>query len=212
MKSKFSLKIFNISLIFALISAMFLGLADFNASCDELRNNVLRLHIIANSDSESDQQLKLKIRDEILSQSGEIFNNANCIEDAIFVARERIEEFCEIANKVIKENGFSYNASAFIGDSYFETRVYDGFTLPAGTYQSLIIKVGKAEGKNWWCVIFPEICLPSAQKGDLTDTVSVDSAEIAKSSNRYIMRFKAVEIYENIKNSKNTKKILAFFE
>lgn len=199
MKGKISIKILNISLFFALISGMFLSLANFNASCDELRHNVLRLHIIANSNSQSDQQLKLKIRDEILSQSGEIFNNANSIEDAVYVANERVNEFCEIANRVIDENGFSYNAVALIGDSYFETRVYDDFTLPAGTYKSLIIKVGKAEGKNWWCVIFPEICIPTAQKGDLTDTVSKESAEIAKSPKRYVMRFKAVEIFEDIK-------------
>ncbi len=200
MKKKVSLKIINISLCLALISGVFLSLADFNAACEELRNNVLRLHIIANSDSAEDQELKLKIRDEILKKSGDIFDNANNIEDAILIADKRTKEFCDIANRVIKENGFSYQATVFIGDSYFETREYDSFTLPAGVYKSLIIKVGKSQGKNWWCVIFPEICLPAAMKGDLTDTVSEDSAEIAKKPQKYIMRFKAVEIYEEIKN------------
>lgn len=194
----------------ALISGIFLCLADFDASCNELRKNVLRLHIVANSDSECDQELKLKIRDELLAHSGEIFNNTNSIEDAVLVANGRLEEFTEIANNVVKQNGYTYNITAEIGDSYFETRVYDDFTLPAGVYKSLIIKVGEAKGKNWWCVIFPEICLPSADKGDLTDTVSEETADIAKNQKRYIMRFKAVEIFEDLKNFKKSKKILAF--
>lgn len=210
MKHKISFKLFNISLCFALISSMFLVLLDFDASCNELRKNVLRLHIIANSNSDEDQMLKLKIRDQILLESGEIFDLAKDIDQAIIVANDNTEKFSEIANTVIKRNGFSYNAQASIGDSYFETRVYDDFTLPAGIYKSLIIEVGKAQGENWWCVIFPEICLPTTTKGDLSDTVSQKSVEIAKSPQKYIMRFKAVEIFEEIKKLKKTKKYLLF--
>lgn len=199
---KISFKILNLSLCMALISGIFLSLADFDASCNELRNNVLRLHIIANSDSEADQKLKLKIRDEILKNSPDIFNNTDNIEDAVLAANQKTDEFCGIANRVIEENGFEYSASVSVGDSYFETREYEDFTLPAGVYKSLIVSLGKAEGKNWWCVIFPEICLPTAQKGDLTDTVSDSTAEIAKKPKKYIMRFKVVEIYEEIKKLK----------
>ena len=199
MKNKISFKIFNISLCLGLISAIFLSLASFNASCEDLRENILRLHIIANSDSNEDQSLKLKIRDEILNRSEDLFENATDIETAIDIATDKTQEFCDIANEVIRENGYSYSVTAQIGDSYFETREYEDFTLPAGFYKSLIIKVGKAEGKNWWCVIFPEICLPAAAKGDLTDTVNQSSAKIAKENERYVMRFKVVEIYESIK-------------
>lgn len=199
MNKKLSFKIFNISLLMALVSGLFLSLANFDTSCEELRNNVLRLHIIANSDSEYDQELKLKIRDEILKNSTEIFNNTKNIEDAILVASLRKDEFSQIAERVIKQNNASYSVSAEIGDSYFETRDYDDFTLPAGVYKSLIIRVGKAEGKNWWCVIFPEICVSSAKKGDLTDTVSDVTAAVAKNPRRYLMRFKIIEIYEGIK-------------
>lgn len=199
MNKKLSFKIFNISLLMALVSGLFLSLANFDTSCEELRNNVLRLHIIANSDSEYDQELKLKIRDEILKNSTEIFNNTKNIDDAILVASLRKDEFSQIAERVIKQNNASYSVSAEIGDSYFETRDYDDFTLPAGVYKSLIIRVGKAEGKNWWCVIFPEICVSSAKKGDLTDTVSDVTAAVAKNPRRYLMRFKIIEIYEGIK-------------
>lgn len=200
MNRKISFKILNISLLMALISGVFLSLASFDTSCEELRHNVLRLHIIANSNSDYDQQLKLKIRDEILKNSTDIFNNTENINDAILVANRRKLEFTQIAENVIMENGASYNVTAEIGDSYFETREYDDFTLPAGVYKSLIIKVGKAEGKNWWCVIFPEICVSTAKKGDLTDTVSQGTATVAKNPNRYVMRFKLIEIYEGIKN------------
>ena len=197
-KIKISPKAFNIALFFGLMCAIFLSFADFNASCEDLRTNVLRLHIIANSDSVPDQQLKLKIRDSILKESKDLFKGAKDTNEALLIADDNIDFYCDIANRVIKENGFSYKAEARVGDSYFETREYEDFTLPAGYYKSLIITVGEGKGKNWWCVIFPEVCIPAAT-GRLSDTVSEKSNEIAERPNRYIMRFKAVEIYENIK-------------
>ncbi len=198
-KIKISPKLFNLSLCFALISAILLSVADFDAKCDDLRQNILRLHIIANSDNEDDQEIKLKIRDEILEKSGDLFLGVNDLEIAKRIANDKCDEFTNIANNVLKENGFSYSAKVKIDKTYFETRVYDDFTLPAGVYDSLIITLGKGEGKNWWCVIFPEICLLTSNKGDLTDSVKEDSANIAKNDNNYIARFKIVEIYEKIK-------------
>lgn len=198
-KALISKKTFNIALVFALASAIFLSMANFNASCDDLRNNVLRLHIIANSDSKEDQALKLKIRDRILENSIIMFDDVIDIESAFKVTKEKLDDIEELANEVIKEEGFPYKATAEIGKSYFETREYDDFTLPAGEYNSLIIRLGKSSGKNWWCVIFPQICVGTATKGKLEDTVSKESAEVAQTANRYILRFKAVEIYEDIK-------------
>lgn len=193
-------KAFNLALVFGLISAVFLSLADFSASCDDLRNNVLRLHIIANSDSVADQELKLQIRDEILKESDTVFEKAESFDEAVVSAEKSCDELEKIANRVIAENGFGYTAKAHIGDAYFETREYDSFTLPAGTYKSLIITIGKAKGKNWWCVIFPEVCLPAAKSASLNDSTKGDGAKIAYGAKRYKMRFKAVEIYEEIKN------------
>ena len=199
LKVLISKKTLNMALAFGLISAIFLSVADFNASCDDLRNNVLRLHIIANSDSTEDQALKLKIRDRILENSVIMFDDVVDIDSAYNVTKEKLPLIEELANAVIKEEGFSYKATAEIGVSYFETREYDDFTLPAGEYNSLIIKLGKADGKNWWCVIFPQICVGTATCGKLEDTVKNESAEVAYGSDRYILRFKTIEIYEDIK-------------
>ena len=199
-KFKISEKALSFSLFFGLLCAVFLSFADFDASCEDIRGNVLRLHIIANSDSKEDQNLKLKIRDKILEESPQLFNDAENLETAIQNTTLNLKKIEDTANSVIKENGFSYTAKARIGDSFFETREYDTFTLPAGTYKSLIIDIGKGEGKNWWCVIFPEICLPSAGEISLSKTVGKDGVCIAETPNRYILRFKVIEIYEEIKN------------
>lgn len=190
---------FRLALIFGLLCAVFVSFAQFNAACEDMRTNVLRLHIIANSDSSEDQALKLEIRDRILEQSGELFEGTDNIEDAIKDAEASLEEITTLANEVIAQKGFSYKAKAKIGDSYFETRDYDDFTLPAGTYNSLIITLGEGEGKNWWCVIFPEICLPAARDVSLSDAVGKESAHIAENPKRYKIAFKTVEIYEDIK-------------
>ena len=197
--SKISFKIFNVALCFGLISAIFLSLAVFDARCEDLRKNVLRLHIIANSDNADDQNLKLEIRDEILSQSTDLFDTATDIISAKIIAEQRLSEFKEIAEQVISDNGFDYTVSVKLDKNFFETRVYDDFTLPAGIYDSLLITIGEGKGKNWWCVIFPEICVSAASKGDLTDTVSNESANVAKSQKRYKAEFKIVEVYQKIK-------------
>ena len=199
-KFKISEKAFTFALFFGHLCAVFTSFADFDASCEDILKNVLRIHIIANSDSSEDQELKLKIRDRILEESENLFEGSDSLGDAIQKTDMNLGRIEDIANAVIKENGFSYKASARIGDSFFETREYDDFTLPAGTYKSLIIDIGKSEGKNWWCVIFPEICLPSASDIGLSKTVGEDGVDIAEKPNRYILRFKVVELYEEIKN------------
>lgn len=190
----------KLSLIFGIICAMLLSMTQFSVLCDDLRENILRLHIIANSDSTEDQALKLKIRDTILNETGDLFLGVTELENAEKQASEHIDEFTQIANRVIKENGFDYSANVTLGDCFFETREYETFTLPAGNYRSLIIELGKAEGKNWWCVIFPSVCIPAASSGDLRDSTDEKSAEVAENSDQYIVKFKAVEIYEKIKN------------
>ncbi len=190
----------KLSICFGLICAMLLSVSQFSVLCDDLRNNILRLHIIANSDSRADQELKLKIRDEILLEASDVFADADSLSVAESKALEKLSELEKIANRVIKENGLSYKAEISLGDSFFETRRYDTFTLPAGTYRSLIVKLGKGEGKNWWCVIFPSVCIPAASTGNLRDSVKEEAASVAEQSDRYIIKFKTVEIYEKIKN------------
>lgn len=200
---KISRKSAEAALAFGLICACMLSVSRFNAACDDLRTNVLRLHIIANSDSDEDQELKLKVRDKILEKTGVLFSDSTDLESAEKTVSESLSEFEEIANSVIAENGYDYTAEASLGDSYFETREYEDFTLPAGNYRSLIINLGKGEGKNWWCVVFPAVCIPAASDAELSDTVTEKSAAVAENPQKYILRFKTVEIYEKIKKSIN---------
>ncbi len=200
----FKHKNIELSILCGLLCAVILSLSGFSAACDGLRNGVLRLHIIANSDSDADQAVKLLVRDRILAETGDVFGGCDNLDDAICAADGDIERITAYANQVLSENGFDYTANAEIGDSYFETRHYDTFTLPAGTYKSLIIRLGKAEGKNWWCVVFPAVCLPAASDADFSKATDSKSAEIAENPDRYIIRFKAVEIYEDIKKFFNS--------
>jgi len=190
----------RLSILFGLLCAILLSMTQFSVLCDDLRENVLRLHIIANSDSQSDQALKLKIRDAVLAEAGDLFLGVGELEKAERKASEHLDDFTRIANRVIKENGFDYTAQVSLGDCFFETRHYDTFSLPAGNYRSLIIKLGRAEGKNWWCVVFPSVCIPAAADSSLRDSVSEESAQIAEQSDKYIVKFKAVEIYEKLRN------------
>ena len=189
----------KLSVLFGLVCAVFVSAAHFDAACDDLRNNVLRLHIIANSDSKEDQAVKLAVRDALLDEASELFEGQTGLEAAERTAEANTELFAGIAERVLRENGFLYGAEASVGDSYFEPREYEDFTPPAGNYRALIIRLGSAEGKNWWCVVFPGVCVPAASDARLSDSTCEESASIAEHPKKYEIRFKAVEIYEDIK-------------
>ncbi len=133
-------------------------------SLDRLRGSVLRLHILADSDSEEDQALKLLVRDELLRNSGEIFGDADSLEEAEAAAAEKLPEITALAEKTLRSHGCSDKVTAEIADVDFDERVYGDITMPAGTYRALRIKIGKAEGHNWWCVLYPPLCLPAARE------------------------------------------------
>ena len=193
----------ELGVLFGLICAIVLSFARFEVRCDELRDGVLRLHIIANSDSKEDQALKLAVRDEILKNSTDIFKNCDTVEDAILKADSKTDDINKIANKVLEQNGFNYEARVSVGDKYFDTREYDDFTLPAGTYKSLVVDLGDAKGKNWWCVMFPSLCLPAAEKTDIQAIKNVYSEKeenIVTGSEKYEYRFKIIEFIEKMRN------------
>lgn len=127
---------------------------------DRLRSSVLRLHILAESDSEYDQSLKLKVRDRLL-ESG-LFSEADSLYEAENTALERLDDITKLAQKVLRENGCDLPVTAEITDAYFEERVYENITMPAGEYRTLRLKIGSAQGKNWWCVMYPPLCIPAA--------------------------------------------------
>ncbi len=194
-------KIFEISVCAALVVSIVFSLAGFQNECNKLRNDVLRLHILANSDSEEDQRVKLAVRDALLSCGKRIFSGEMNVNNAEELLMSEKNELIDVANKVLEENGFRYKAQIVFAEEYFTTRTYDSYTLPAGNYSALKVILGEGEGHNWWCVMFPPLCLPAAAED--TDTefyFSSKSNEIIQSSPKYEIRFKIVEIIEEIKN------------
>lgn len=170
-------------------------------SCESISNKIFRLHIMANSDSSEDQALKLKVRDCILAETANIFNGKT-IDDNIKIAENNIDYITNICNDCIKNEGYDYSVNVNIVKEFFETRVYDDFTLPAGIYNSLKIEIGEANGHNWWCIVFPAVCI-SACSQSMNDYLTQEEMQIIESG--YTPKFKVIEIYEKIKNRINSK-------
>ena len=185
-------------LILGIIFTMFSSMINQTIETgNEIRSETLRLHIIANSDSEEDQQLKLKVRDAVLEATGELFAEVSGKTEAVAAAEYSANDIKEIAEKTIAEEGFDYPVQVEVTEMWFETRSYDGFTLPAGDYDAVRIIIGEGEGKNWWCVMYPALCIPGAEKplekyGDNADFISGNGFEI---------RFAVIEWIESLKKS-----------
>ena len=151
--------------LFILVSA----LSYVNAVSSNIADSVFRLHVIANSDSQEDQSLKLKVRDELLSYMNTLAKDCSSKEEVVALAEEHQEEFKAIAEQVICDNGFSYPVTIQIGDSDFPTKTYGDISLPAGTYDALRVQIGEAKGQNWWCVMFPPLCFVDVSTGIVPD-------------------------------------------
>lgn len=193
-------RLLEISVCAALVFSVIFSVTGFQAECDNLRNDVLRLHILANSDSDEDQRVKLAVRDALLSCGKKIFSGETNVNNAEDILLSEKDELIETANRVLEENGFGYKAQITLAEEYFTTRTYENYTLPAGNYKALKVVLGEGNGHNWWCVMFPPLCLPAA-----TENTEVDlyfkgkSGDIIQSSPKYEIRFKIVEIIEEIK-------------
>ena len=131
---------------------------------DCLRGSVLRLHILADSDSEVDQELKILVRDELLRNSDEIFGSADSLEEAEAAAAEKLPEIEALAERTLRSRGCYDKVTAEIADVDFDARVYGDITMPAGRYRALRVRIGRAEGHNWWCVMYPPLCFPAARE------------------------------------------------
>ncbi len=192
---------FELSIIIALIVSIFVGIDTCSANCEDIRENIFRLHVIANSDSQEDQQLKLAVRDRIISIGGDIFAQVHNKQEAETIVRPMLSEFQRAAEDVIKEQGYDYPVKVTISNEYFNTRIYEKVTLPAGKYDALRVIIGSGEGKNWWCVMFPPMCLPAAEETEaLNQVLSEEDLQFVSDYQDYEVRFKIIEWYENIKN------------
>ena len=135
----------------------------------DLSNSVFRLHVIANSDSEEDQNLKYKVRDKLIEYMNSLIPECSNKNEVITKAQEHIEEFKQVAINTIISEGYNYNVDVEIGNFEFPTKHYGDISFPAGYYDALKVKIGKAEGKNWWCVMFPPLCFVDISTGIVPD-------------------------------------------
>ncbi len=189
------------ALIFGFIFSVMFSMIGFSEKCESISDKVLRLHIIANSNFSYDQDLKLKVRDEILDKFGSSFDMDGGLLKAEESVNLHIKEIENVARETVLKNGFDYEVKAEIKKMYFEIRQYRETTLPAGFYKALRITIGSGKGKNWWCVMFPPMCLPAAEeKEKLSDVLSQSELDIVENETEYIIKFKLLEFFTKSKD------------
>lgn len=204
MKKKLKYIFIILSLLFCFI---FISISSYASNVSQnLSDNFFRLHILANSDSQIDQELKLKVRDAILEyMESQNFSKTSKLETMNSV-KNNLEIYKNISEKIIKENGFNYPVSVEVGNFYFPTKIYGNISLPAGQYDALRINIGKSQGQNWWCSLFPPLCfvdissgiIEEDSKNDLKEKLSDEEFAIITSDNETIkLKFKILEIFSN---------------
>lgn len=152
----------------------------------ELYDNIIRLHVLANSDSESDQALKLKVRDGILDTVSDVLDGVCDRTEAEVILCDNLALIEHAANGVLDELGSEYTATVTLTKEAYPTREYEGFTLPAGTYTSLRVLIGAAKGQNWWCVLYPKLCVTSERAATVIDETELIEAGLTPSQVRII--------------------------
>lgn len=190
----------KISITVGIVVAILFSICSFAKTSEEIRSDVLRLHVIANSDTSVDQNLKLRLRDYILKEGKDIFNGSVNVENAVEKIEPVLPELEKSAKAFVNQAGFDYDVKISLSNEYFTTRTYETVTLPAGKYLALRVVIGSGEGHNWWCVMFPPMCVPAADKKDEIENVfSEKEIKLVESKPKYEPRFKVVEIYEQLK-------------
>ncbi|MBU5627092.1 stage II sporulation protein R [Oscillibacter sp. MSJ-2] len=169
----------------------------------QLADKVVRLHVIANSDEEADQKLKLKVRDQIIDRATEILKASSDRNDAARRLSAALPELRSAAAEEIAKEGYQYDVTASLEETDFPTKEYDGFTLPAGEYLALRVVIGEGQGRNWWCVVFPPLC--TASTSDVAQTAMAsglneeDVGLITEADSGYVLKFKSVELWQSLK-------------
>ncbi len=167
------------SLILLFLLFLYIAISAFsyaNSISSDISESVFRLHVLANSDSEEDQNLKYEVRDALIEYMNTLCANVENKEEAMQIASSHLEDFKQIAENVILEKGYSYHVDVEIGNFSFPTKNYGDVSLPAGYYDAIRVKIGKAQGQNWWCVMFPPLCFVNVSSG----IVPEESKELMK--------------------------------
>ena len=182
-----------------LVICLMLSVCQLHGTCQGVRDNVVRLHILANSDSEQDQALKLKVRDAVLAASEDWPQTAATAAEARALAESRLTELEAVARHTVIAEGYDYPVTAEVCRMYFTTRQYDTLTLPAGTYDAVRLQIGAGEGQNWWCVMYPPLCVGAAtDRKQATSLWSDNQQDLVENGDRYVVKFKVVEWVQNL--------------
>lgn len=192
------LKIWELSLLVAVCIAMCAGVWAQGRQT-ELSGSLIRLHVIANSDSAEDQELKLAVRDSVVELLTPILTEAGDMEMAGEIINGSLGEIEAAARRTAAAFGAECAVTAELGLENYPTREYDGFSLPAGEYVSLRVTLGEGDGQNWWCVVFPPLCLSTAQLEAADDAGLLsedDIALITESDSGYVLRFRVLELWD----------------
>ena len=174
-----------------------------SASESALAGQVLRLHVVANSDSDEDQALKLLVRDAVLARAGEILDGVSDRQSAEQALEPRLDELASTAAEVLAAEGCGDAVTVTLADQWFPTKEYDGFSLPAGQYRALRVTIGEGQGRNWWCVVFPPLCLGSVTEKSV-ETVAGEALSdgqvglITGQDGGYVLKFRFIEWWNEL--------------
>jgi len=195
------IKKWEIALLAAIVITFLCGFT-LNTNQKELADKLIRLHVIANSDSAEDQSLKLDVRDAVLKKLETALSGIEDRSAAVCVIEENIESVASAAKKEILRQGYGYCVTAEICYEMYPTRDYETFSLPAGEYMSLKLTIGEGSGQNWWCVVFPPICsAPSIEADSAVMNLTQDEVALITGENTgYVVKFKAMELFQKIKD------------
>jgi len=193
------MKRFEVAILCGIVLAIIISsFTAFAGQCEEVRGEVVRLHILANSNSDEDQALKLAVRDAVLEGTSGIFTLSVDKEQIEQLTFENLPLIEEIAASEIRRCGYEYPVTAEVVNMYFETRTYENATLPAGYYDAVRITIGSGAGQNWWCVMFPPMCIPAATGAEGTE-LEEQIASLGQQP-QYEPKFAVVELVESLKD------------
>lgn len=199
MKQK--LKIWELSLLLALCFTLVTAL-HAKAQQERLSGELIRLHVIANSDSQADQAVKLAVRDKILEVLSPKLRGVSDRDEARQLVERALPLLSREARLTLLDSGRFYPAEAKLCFEDYPTRTYSDFALPAGDYVSLQVVLGEGRGKNWWCVVFPPLCMGSVTEDEAFSQLTEESAQLIRYENgQYRLRFRIIELYEEIKRA-----------
>lgn len=183
-----------------LLLAFLFQTVSFSKTCEGIERSVLRVHILANSDSEEDQALKLLVRDAVTTAGAGLLDGVTDTGTAKKRLREALPQLTQAAQDCVREQGYDYDVTAEVVNMYFTTRTYGDYTFPAGNYDAVRIVIGSGKGHNWWCVMYPPVCVSAAtDKRSLEDALTDEQQQAVKGGKRFAVRFKIVEWIEQLR-------------